>query len=520
MVPYLGDFAEDDTVYIMFNTFSSNDPSASVTITNFINTDVHIHKDDGLTQRNNAAGITVSVDFDGITGSHMIKIDTNDNTVAGFWVTGSEYFVRIEGTTVDAGTINAVVGHFSIERAGGTIALLKLIQTAVITNAQGADVATDVAAMIDGSNRVDVGSWLGQAVTLSTGNKPDVNIDEISDDTTAPGNLELMYDGTGYAGGSTKLDVNVASEDNIDFGATKKASINTEADTALSDINLDKLIPASGSVETSGANSSTQVQTDLAEATNDHYNGMMILFTSGNEAGQARLIDDYVGATGVVSWVRAVTATPADAVTFILLSITRVDVASVLGVAQTGNDNGADINSILTGTITNAQGADVATDVAAMIDGNNRVDVGSWLGQAVTLSTGNKPDVNIDEISDDATAPGNLELMYDGTGYAGGTTKFGVNVVSEDNIDFGATKKASIETEVDNAFENAIPASPVADSLNDYIQRLKWTLVNQLEVTEANGNTIVRKDDDATEAANVAAAFTSDATTTTRKRLE
>ena len=112
---YQGDYAEDATVYIMFNTFTSNDPSASSTITDFINTDVHIHKDNGLTQRNNAAGITVSVDFDGITGSHMIVIDTSDDTVGGFWVTGSDYFVRIEGTTVDGATINAVVGHFSIE---------------------------------------------------------------------------------------------------------------------------------------------------------------------------------------------------------------------------------------------------------------------------------------------------------------------------------------------------------------------------------------------------------------------
>ena len=115
MTQYIGDFVEDDVVYVMFNTFTSDDPSASSTITNFINTDVHIHKDDDLTQRNNAAGITVSVNFDGITGSHLIKIDTNDNTVAGFWVTGKDYFVRIEGTTVDGATINAVVAHFSIE---------------------------------------------------------------------------------------------------------------------------------------------------------------------------------------------------------------------------------------------------------------------------------------------------------------------------------------------------------------------------------------------------------------------
>lgn len=127
---YYGDFAEDDTVDIIFNTFDSNDPSESVTIGAFVNTDVHIHKDLGLTQRNNAAGITVSVDFDGITGNHAVKIDTSDNTVGGFYVTGSEYQVRIEGTTVDGGTVNAWIGSFSIERAGGVLALLKTINIA------------------------------------------------------------------------------------------------------------------------------------------------------------------------------------------------------------------------------------------------------------------------------------------------------------------------------------------------------------------------------------------------------
>ena len=115
MIPYLGDFVEDDTVIVMFNTFTSDDPSASSTITNFVNTDVHIHKEDSESQRNNAAGITVSANFDSITGSHMIKIDTSDDTVGSFWVTGKDYFVRIEGATVDGATINAVVAHFSIQ---------------------------------------------------------------------------------------------------------------------------------------------------------------------------------------------------------------------------------------------------------------------------------------------------------------------------------------------------------------------------------------------------------------------
>ncbi|MCK5225158.1 MAG: hypothetical protein KAQ89_00415 [Planctomycetes bacterium] len=143
MISYLGDFAEDATVYIMFNTFSSDDPSASCTITNFANTDVHIHKDDGLTQRNNAAGITVSVDFDGITGSHMVKIDTSDDTVGGFWVVGHEYFVRIEGTTIDGATINSVIGQFSIENRFKEVTVTSIAANTITAASINADAITE-----------------------------------------------------------------------------------------------------------------------------------------------------------------------------------------------------------------------------------------------------------------------------------------------------------------------------------------------------------------------------------------
>jgi len=109
-----GDFSEGAIVYIPINTASIS-TGESVTITNFLNTDVHIHKNDSLTQRNNAAGITVSIDFDGITGNHLIKIDTSDDTVAGFWVANADYFIRIEGTTIEAKSVNVWVGMFSIE---------------------------------------------------------------------------------------------------------------------------------------------------------------------------------------------------------------------------------------------------------------------------------------------------------------------------------------------------------------------------------------------------------------------
>jgi len=51
-------------------------------------------------------------------------------------------------------------------------------------------------------------------------------------------------------------------------------------------------------------------------------------------------------------------------------------------------------------------------------DANARVDVGKWLGTAVTTSsTSAKPEVDTYSVSDDATAANNLELACDGTGY-------------------------------------------------------------------------------------------------------
>ena len=121
MVSYFGDFAEDATVYIPFNTFSSDDPAASITITDLVAGDIKVHKA-GHVDQIVTDGATIVINFDGITGNHLITIDTS---VDAAYETGKDYQVRIEGTTVDGATINAWIGQFSIERAGGVLALLK-----------------------------------------------------------------------------------------------------------------------------------------------------------------------------------------------------------------------------------------------------------------------------------------------------------------------------------------------------------------------------------------------------------
>ena len=178
MVPYYGDFPASATVYIPINTFDSNDPAASVTVTNLVNTDVHIHKDGGTTQRNNAAGITMTVDFDSITGNHLLIIDTSDNTVADFWEAGHEYQVRIEGATVDGGTINAWVGSFSIERAGGALALIKSATYGL----------SALKTLLD-TTGIKVASFADNAITAASINADAITNAKIADNAIAAENL-------------------------------------------------------------------------------------------------------------------------------------------------------------------------------------------------------------------------------------------------------------------------------------------------------------------------------------------
>jgi hypothetical protein len=187
-VPYYGDLAEDATIYIPFNSFSSNDPSASVTITNLAAGDIHIHKNGSATQKTTANGITVSVDFDTITGNHLVTIDTSVNTGdIGFWVTGSEFSVRMEGTTIDGATINSWIGSFSIERAGGALASIK-----ALNDLSAAQVNTEVDTALsdyDGPTKTEMDSAF--AVTDGKIDVVDGNVDAILVDTgtTIPADL-------------------------------------------------------------------------------------------------------------------------------------------------------------------------------------------------------------------------------------------------------------------------------------------------------------------------------------------
>lgn len=125
MLGYLGKKRPGSVLRMPFHTFDSNDPSGSVTLTGLTTASVKIYKDDSMTERSSANGITLwdtdGIDIDTRTGIHGYTIDLSDNTDAGFYTAGSQFTVVVTGLTVDSGTVNFVHGLFEIGQEGALL---------------------------------------------------------------------------------------------------------------------------------------------------------------------------------------------------------------------------------------------------------------------------------------------------------------------------------------------------------------------------------------------------------------
>lgn len=125
MATYMGDYPAGHTAVVLpFDTFAAATGAPTAT-TNFAAADIQVYKDGGGTQRSSSAGIVVSTSFDSSVGLQLVTIDLSDNTDAGFYAAGHEYSVAVSDITVDGQTLRFWLGSFSIERAGGALALLK-----------------------------------------------------------------------------------------------------------------------------------------------------------------------------------------------------------------------------------------------------------------------------------------------------------------------------------------------------------------------------------------------------------
>lgn len=135
------------TLYIPFHAFDSNDPSASTTISGLATSDIEIYKDGSVTQRASDAGYTLldtdGIDFDATTGINAFSINLADNTTAGFYSAGSQYWVVVASVTIDAATVNFIAATFRIGYTGAvlntTIATLASQTSFTLTNGPAED---------------------------------------------------------------------------------------------------------------------------------------------------------------------------------------------------------------------------------------------------------------------------------------------------------------------------------------------------------------------------------------------
>jgi hypothetical protein len=274
---------------------------------------------------------------------------------------------------------------------------------------------------VDASGRVDVGKWLGTAVTTdATTSLPDVHVDAIgsstakatslgtaidtsnnvvkadvtyvSGDSAAADNLEAAHDGTGYVGGSILQKVDVRQW----VGTTTTL----DATSSLPDVNVKSLA------------TSTAKATALAAAVDSGNNRIDadIEAISGSTAAVANMQDDYDG-TGYAGG-----------------TIPRnVDVQKISGDAT------------------------AADNLESYCDGTTPAPV------------------NVTQISGDATAADNAESAFDGTGWAFTACVMPVTTSITNSVVLNLT--------------SAIDETPVSNSIGDYIYKAGAYVRNRVEVS-------------------------------------
>lgn len=262
MSNYIGDFDASDIVDLKFTTVGTTGAPTTLAGTPAIS----VYKDNSTTQ--STTGVTLTVDFDSVTGLHHVRIDTSAD--GSFYAAGSDFQVVITtGTVGGTSVVGYVVGAFSIRNraaiypttagrtldvsAGGEAGVdwanvgsptttLNLSGTTVKT---ATDVETDTA---------DIQSRLPAALV---GGRIDANVGAISGDATAADNLEAAADGTGFnLGGGSVVAASVTGAvgsvtGNVGGNVTgtigglataAKAEVQLEAEEALQTYHLDHLI--------------------------------------------------------------------------------------------------------------------------------------------------------------------------------------------------------------------------------------------------------------------------------------
>jgi len=162
---------------------------------------VSAYPDNSLTQL--TAGITLTVDFDGVTGLNNVRVVATSGN--GYADATSYALVITTGTVDSVSVVGEVVGEFTLGRpstANVTQWLGTAAATPTVAGVPEVDlthVAGTVATAAGGRPEVNVSHFGGTAGTFASG-RPETNVSHISGDSVAADNAEAFFDGTGYAG--------------------------------------------------------------------------------------------------------------------------------------------------------------------------------------------------------------------------------------------------------------------------------------------------------------------------------
>lgn len=161
---YLGDYAEDyATLNFKFSTHKADGTPIALAGTPAVS----VYKANGTTQ--STAGITLSVDFDSVTGLNNVLIDLSADA---FYAVGNDYSVVITtGTVNSVSVVGTVLAHFSIENR---------FQEADVTKIAGAAVSTataQIGANIVSQDNIDFGALQKASITAAV-----PTVDQIHDE--------------------------------------------------------------------------------------------------------------------------------------------------------------------------------------------------------------------------------------------------------------------------------------------------------------------------------------------------
>lgn len=168
----VGDFNAAAVVYLTFSTTGTTGAPLTLAGTPAVS----VYKDGNTTET--TTGVTLTVDYDSVTGLHHVAIDTTDS----FYAVGSSFQVVITtGTVGGTSVVGHVIGFFSIERKP-KVNVTQISSAAVNTGtAQIGCNAVQAGGTVWGSGAITANSIASDAITAAKIATGAIDADAIAD---------------------------------------------------------------------------------------------------------------------------------------------------------------------------------------------------------------------------------------------------------------------------------------------------------------------------------------------------